>query len=423
MHLTFSSFVKAIQRWSIPHKRRCARGHIAAPDDGSIQILIEATPNYLNVGDLAMLQVSVARLRSIWPQARITVFTTDAERLQLRCPGLLSVPAGTRSLWFRHRSANISAAEAQAENPATRELLIDFACQLKKMNLFVISGMGSYHDAGGQHAVDMLDTIRLMRSLGVPGVAFSQGIGPIDKSSIVWSAAQRSLPCLEFIALREARSGPALLRELGVASDRFLVTGDDAIECAYRERPPSLSHLLGLNLRVAFYSGITTGEAQRLSSLFQAIAQGLGATLIPAPISFVPGESDLDTFAHMFPGHTAVAALDSIQTTPEWAIEEIGRCRMVITGAYHAAVFALSQGIPAICIQRSAYYRDKFLGLAAQFGNFGCQVIAVDEPDFESRIRNTAEDMWHMADRYRKPLLRAAAKQIRDSKAAWAELS
>ena len=57
-----------------------------------------------------------------------------------------------------------------------------------------------------------------------------------------------------------------------------------------------------------------------------------------------------------------------VGTSIEGTITTIARCRLVVTGSYHAALFALSMGVPAIGIATSRYYEDKFLGLADQFG-------------------------------------------------------
>ena len=50
--------------------------------------------------------------------------------------------------------------------------------------------------------------------------------------------------------------------------------------------------------------------------------------------------------------------------SPEDVINCIARTRLVLTGSYHAAVFALAMGRPAICVAASGYYRSKFYGLA-----------------------------------------------------------
>jgi polysaccharide pyruvyl transferase WcaK-like protein len=94
---------------------------------------------------------------------------------------------------------------------------------------------------------------------------------------------------------------------------------------------------------------------------------------------------------------------------------------MVVVGSFHAAVFALSQGIPAICIVSSPYYRNKFLGLAAQFGA-GCVMLGLDEPGFEARFAEESEQLWRRAEEFHLPLLEAARRQIRQSREAWAQL-
>ncbi|MFI6772593.1 polysaccharide pyruvyl transferase family protein [Nocardia sp. NPDC050412] len=44
--------------------------------------------------------------------------------------------------------------------------------------------------------------------------------------------------------------------------------------------------------------------------------------------------------------------------TPVDVFRQVGRCRVLVTNAYHLAVFALSQGIPAVGITASEYYDD-----------------------------------------------------------------
>ena len=55
-----------------------------------------------------------------------------------------------------------------------------------------------------------------------------------------------------------------------------------------------------------------------------------------------------------------------------------------MTGAYHAAVFALAQGIPVVCLSNSPYYLAKFQGLEDLFG-VGCTIVTLSEPDFADK--------------------------------------
>ncbi|MEJ5299216.1 MAG: polysaccharide pyruvyl transferase family protein, partial [Armatimonadota bacterium] len=52
---------------------------------------------FLNMGDLAMLQVALKRLREIWPKSEFSVFTSQPERLKRYHP-----EARPLSIYGRH---------------------------------------------------------------------------------------------------------------------------------------------------------------------------------------------------------------------------------------------------------------------------------------------------------------------------------
>lgn len=418
-----------------------------------MRILIEATPNYLNMGDLAMLKVAHGRLCSLWPEARIAAFTSEPDRLAEHCPGIEPVLAVSRDTWFRSRAsldrwihrwpAPLRGSGRKFEtylwrwmprlfgsilsrNGAQDAEALAFLEYLRRVlnatDLYVICGMGSFTSAFEPLVNNMIETIELTNSFGIPGVAVGQGIGPFDKSSRSWQLARNNFPRLRFIGLREGARGPALVAELGVAADRVRVTGDEAIEFAYRDSGWSTSNRLGVCMRSVAYAGIARADEARAAAAIANLARNLGAEVTAVPVSHVPEESDLDTFVRMFPGQPSRALTSELRLTPDWIIDEIGRCRVVVTGAYHAAVFAASQGIPSIGVASSEYYQDKFGGLAAQFGA-GCQVVCLNQPDFEERLRSALERIWTSPSVHRDELLSAARRQIAASKAAWGELA
>jgi polysaccharide pyruvyl transferase WcaK-like protein len=96
---------------------------------------------------------------------------------------------------------------------------------------------------------------------------------------------------------------------------------------------------------------------------------------------------------------------------PSAVIERVTACRVVLTGAYHLAVFALSQGIPVVALTSTAYYDDKFYGLAEMFGT-GITVIHFDDPDLEAVLTGALTDAWDSAHEVREPLRARAAEQI-----------
>jgi polysaccharide pyruvyl transferase WcaK-like protein len=93
-------------------------------------------------------------------------------------------------------------------------------------------------------------------------------------------------------------------------------------------------------------------------------------------------------------------------------VEQAGRCRLVVTGAYHVAVFAMAQGIPAICLAKSAYFTDKLRGLADMFEP-GCEVIDMAAPEWDRDLLTAMQRMWERAEELRPGLLRAAEAQNR----------
>jgi polysaccharide pyruvyl transferase WcaK-like protein len=96
----------------------------------------------------------------------------------------------------------------------------------------------------------------------------------------------------------------------------------------------------------------------------------------------------------------------------------VSRCRVLVTGAYHLAVFALSQGIPVVALTSTAYYDDKFLGLGAMFGQ-GLTLVRLDDPGLEQTLAVAIEQAWRTAPDVREPLRARARQQVDASRAGF----
>jgi len=199
------------------------------------------------------------------------------------------------------------------------------------------------------------------------------------------------------------------------------VTGDDAIEPAFLARPQTLGTGLGVNVRVSSYSGVGRDFLREMHAALRTAAEAVGAGLVPPPISSGMKDSDVESLrdlgADAAPEMAAVG-LDS----PQDVMRRVGECRVVVTGSYHAGVFALSQGIPVVGLSRSDYYDDKFLGLAEQFGQ-GCCLVALDEAGTAHSLVARVRELWREADALRPDLLAAAQRQVREGRAAYGELT
>ena len=289
--------------------------------------------------------------------------------------------------------------------------------------MLVVSGGGFLTDVFPGQAWPVFERLRVAIESGIPFALMGQGIGPLRDPSLV-AAAKSILPRADLIAVREPLYSVPLLLELGVSRDRILVTGDDAVEPAYRARHETAGLNIGVNLRVAEYAGTTAVDTVNLRNTLQAIAVKHSARLIALPVCIADSAdtaSDTTVIETMLETG-GVSLANEAPVTPASLIERFADCRVVVTGSYHAAVFALSQGIPAVCLFKSEYYEMKFRGLRAQFGE-GCELIDMKTGDFEIKLARTVDGMWAEAEAFRPSLLVAAGNQIDAGHRAYDQLA
>jgi polysaccharide pyruvyl transferase WcaK-like protein len=417
-----------------------------------VKIVVDSCSyNCQNVGDLAMLTVAVRRLRELWPEAAIRVITNSPQHIARHCGAVGTVPVrGRRQLleesllgsgrhWLppdvrqrwdrfearlRLQQPALFAASIKIKGLVAKREVADaaeFLAAVRGADLVVVNGAGIMTDAFAESALGILATLDFAIRRGIPTALFGQGLGPIVDTELRRRAAE-VLPRTTLIGVRESQTGVALLASLGVDPSRVKVTGDDAIELAYaaiaRRRPHPEGPAIGVNVRVAAYADVEHGMLSTLKSVFARASRMFGARLVPVPIAHHGGRMDIETLRELLGGQSdGGAGLD----TPDLVIDRVGECRVVVTGSYHGAVFALAQGIPVVALANSPYYVHKMSGVADQFG-LGCEVVRLDQPDVETRLLEAVERAWHSADHVREPLLAAATAQIERGRSAYAEL-
>jgi colanic acid/amylovoran biosynthesis protein len=299
---------------------------------------------------------------------------------------------------------------------AELDLFLDWA---GGADLVVVVGAGLLTDEFALAALTVLELLEWTAARGAATAMMAQGIGPLSDPSLR-AAAGRVLPRVGLICLREERAGGPILRSLGVPEDRVVTTGDDAIELAFAARCPVPSgSALGLSLRVARYSKVDEDQVETVGSVLGRLGDAHGAEIVPLPISGYVNERDAEVIARAI-GHDAGAVRAPV--TPADVIERIHQCRVVVTGSYHAAVFALAQGIPAVGLAGSEYYVDKFLGLADQFDGH-CSTVLLDAPDLALRLEEAVTDAWSSADELAPKLVAAAERQLRNAAIAMDRLA
>jgi polysaccharide pyruvyl transferase WcaK-like protein len=408
----------------------------------TLRLLLDpGTYTCTNMGDVAMLQVAIARLRERSPGVRLQVFTDDAVALQRHCPGVEPVSHAGRLTWFddqqlwgriRGWMSNRpwgAIADAQRRwrlrRPELYQRALSFKLALHRRSYtqvdaflaalwacdgLVAVGQGTLADAGEGHAAQLLATVETVLRLGKPVVLMGQGIGPIGDPALL-ARARDVLPGVSLVALRESRLGHPLLTGLGVPESRIVITGDDAIEPALRAAPEGLGQEVGLHLRVAAHAVRDTKMVEQVREVLQGFVRRQEVGVVPLPISHHRvGSYDPGTIRQVLAGIDDTSDGGTHTDTPAAVIQAAGRCRTVVTGAYHAAVFALAQGVPTICLGRSEYYLAKFHGLRDQFGA-GCTPVRLDTA-LKSELTLALEAAWSGAESGRSALLRSAERQV-----------
>jgi polysaccharide pyruvyl transferase WcaK-like protein len=294
-----------------------------------------------------------------------------------------------------------------------------FHSRIAQADLVIVTGMGGITDAFPEYAEGVLHTLALATHEKRYTAMVGQGFGPL-RNPRLRALARGILPRLDLIAVREERASVPLLLSLGVSSDRIVVTGDDALETAYALRSDRLGDHIGINLRISDYTAIGTSTVPALQTALRNIAHRSGAAFVPVPISHVPGEADLASIRLLIED-VHVSATEG-NDGPEAVMRLLHRCRVVVTGSYHAAVFALANGVPAVGLAGTHYYEDKFKGLSTLFGD-ACQTVMLDEPDLAGRLERTMEQQLARAEELRPAILKEAERQIGLGRAAFARLA
>lgn len=401
-----------------------------------------------NMGDLAMLQVAVTRLNRMFPTATIQTITSNPTVIADQVPQSSTVPQSGLQAWFAERYLLGRLHQALPES-ASREIgriksslrrrwpslvesmmkakmgltgskddsALEFLEAFHDADFIVMCGQGGINDVFYKHALAVLDFLDMAIRSAKPTAIFSQGIGPI-RNQVLLNKATSVLSRLGFIAVREGQSSTALLRSMKIKPEKIVNTGDDAIELAYDARPEKLGQAIGINVRIAEYTAISAESVNRMRSVFQQLASRYAATLLPVPISRYPDCKDARDIQQLLSGINNFADNGRELDTPIKVIAQVGRCRVVVTVAYHSAVFALSQGIPVVALANSEYCIDKFQGLLYQFGT-GIEIVFLDSPTLAEDIITAFEKAWDSAEQTRDWLLEASARQIKTGIAAY----
>ncbi len=286
-------------------------------------------------------------------------------------------------------------------------------------DLYAPTGGGYMCDSDKRFLMPVLDRIEAAATHGVPTVLLGQGVGPLRDPELRARVSQ-VLRLADRVFVRESLVAPALLESLGIQGSAIVATGDDAIELAYGARPSVPGDGIGLSLRLASYTNVTSEHIVVIGDAVRRTAERHAAPIVAVPID--TNDADLWHIRRALGGAPQVRLPSRRFETPLEVIRRAGWCRVMVSGTFHGAVFALSQGIPVVALSNSEEYLIKISGLAAAFGFRGCKIVELDGCDVEERLTHALESLWRTADELRPELLLEAQHQTAMAKAAYARL-
>lgn len=386
----------------------------------------------LNIGDTAMLQACYGRVRGRWPDADIYVICYRPEVLEQYCPGAIPVGPPLRHARGMDRlPRKLRLASEQGFKTLlplvplrrVRGKVTDSAMTLRAAvshaDAVVGAGGGYLCDKFWWHALGVLASIRAAQRLGLPTAMFGQGIGPLRPSPIR-DFMKHVISDLDVLTLREARTGGPLLAAMDIVEpsgmptddhpavvsrfgNRIELTGDDAavlaLEASPRRDPEN--PVIGFNVRVGPDSELTNTSGIADAVLDWARRQD--ATVVVLPVSqYSTAEDFTDTVALLEAaskgsGQRIVAER---MTDPRVLAHTAATCSVVVTGSYHGAVFALSQGCPVVMLVANDYYAQKSSGLAEIYPGL-VLVVRTNRPDQQERLSEAVAAAWSINEETR----------------------
>ncbi len=398
-----------------------------------------------NKGNVALLQVALHRLARIFPGARLDVLTDAPHLLYFYAPMANAVLSGRSGGWLRegtlaaalHRmiptgllrcllelrevargwqrvqdSRDQAASSAGRPEPVSPEQPAGRLLEaVRQADMVVTTGGGYLSDYDKPHLMRTLDLLEYAAQLGKPTAMLGQGVGSIEDTDLL-DRLRQVLPLVDLILVRERQVTPRLLRSLGVAVERIAMTGDDGVELAFAERRAKPGSGIGVSIRIARYTEVQPAHLASLRPVLRQAAERHGARLTAVPISVDGSERDDVRLSSLINGEAASPARWRRFATPRDLARVVGGCRIMVAGAFHAAGFALAQGIPVVALARSLEYYHKFMGLREEFGP-ACHIVTLEGGEFPGRVAEAIETAWEEAPQARPALLEAAARQCR----------
>jgi polysaccharide pyruvyl transferase WcaK-like protein len=343
---------------------------------------IAGADNY-HVGDEAMVDANLSRIRAHIPDVQFTLVSQDpsysaelygAEAIE----AIGFAPAGINSDAENFARLEQVVTEAQlrasGEKPTQEEPSItQMVDAVHSADGVLISGGGNLSSTWPQHLFERVALIRIANILNKPIAISGQTIGPNLDGEHALLLAQ-TLPLVNFIGIRELDS-MRLALSLGISPSKLEYQVDDAMHMT-PEAPENATDVLKQPYAaVTLHTFAIPQEEDHalavLADQLERIADHTGLHLLFIP--HVGQDNSGTTFSDLRVGQKLLSLLKDPARMTVLGVENARRviwrtqhAAMVISTRYHPLVFALAGGIPSLAIYTDEYTRIKLQGALEQ---------------------------------------------------------
>ncbi len=390
-------------------------------------------PDFYHTGDEAMTEVAVDLLGEGGVDEVVLVSANPA--LTTQQSGCEAVPRiGFSKSWNQDRLDQRLAAldTVLAGGEPSGEISPDTIAAVAGADALLIAGGGNLCSEYRYMIYERLALVRIAKQYGRPIFITSQTVGPMLEPADEILVKEIADSATWFGAREPATA--ALVRELVAEPARVVSTMDDTV--LLEPEPNDVAHLASLGLPQRYvvasfthYTGLTGLSATEyqtcLAGLMDDLAQRLDADVMLAPHcgSFNPEVVTYDRASDE--GVVAASAGGRVRALPMLTARQVialtrGAILSVST-RYHAAVFATSQGVPALGLVTD-YYSSVRMGGA--LGNVGLRPFAMPvDPQNTSVVIAAIEDIAGHEAQLRDHLRQVGSIRRSEQRAWWGALT
>ena len=348
----------------------------AEPAGGGPRILMIGSGGVGNVGDDAITDAAVERVRRVYPDARVEL-VSDRD---------VPILSGPPTPW------------AGTVIELRRSIRAD-ATSVAGYDAAIFAGGGNLASAFGENLLrPRVELCLALAAHGVPVLWSGQGIGPCtdDETDLVCAAVRASVA----FGCRDGGSIETFPKDVRA---RMELTGDDALggptatddetRAALRNAGVGAQRYLVAHFRLAEYVG--SGQFEQLVRAIDDLAADRDATVLGLCVNDnEPSEAAVVIEASRAqPRRTSWRVIEATRS-PALVRGVLAGADAVICHSYHVALWALEAARPTLLVAASDYYRAKADGLAALAGFSGPISITPDDELALIPSRLTEVELW-----------------------------